>query len=247
MAHTNSTTHYEYPQFIGTDKPGWLTDVNNAYSALDTDIYNAQTKADDAYTLADTADGKSDNATLTANSALTNAGTANTNIGTMANLETTEKSSLVGAINEINGDINKFNLTNFSSYTGDDIVVTGGTLTTKAGTLYVATNDDGSIFKFYTNGLKCGYSGAGSWTCKISTDVRPSSNIEIAGGLKMFLDSGSEPYWISGCSFTVKTNGDIEFSFAKSLSNDYYQYFYFPACLYFAKDFGDTPTPEPNA
>lgn len=105
MAHTNSTSHYEYPQFIGTDKPGWLTDVNTAYSDIDGDIYTAQTKADDAYTLANTADGKADNATLTANSALTNAGTANTNIGVMANLTTTDKTSLVGAINEVDGEI----------------------------------------------------------------------------------------------------------------------------------------------
>ena len=101
MAHTNSTTHYEYPQFIGTDKPGWLTDVNTAYSDIDGDIYEAKTKADDAYTLADTANGKADNAIQTANTANNSAGTANTNIGTMADLETTDKTSLVGAINEV--------------------------------------------------------------------------------------------------------------------------------------------------
>lgn len=120
MAHTNSTTHYEYPQFIGTDKPGWLTDVNTAYSDIDTDIYTAQTKADSAYTLADTADGKADNAQLTANTAVTNAGTANTNIGTMANLTTTEKTSLVGAINEIDGDIG--DLTNLDTESKSNLV-----------------------------------------------------------------------------------------------------------------------------
>ena len=48
MAHTNSTTHYELPQFVTTDKPAWLTDFNGAMSAIDTGIYNAQDKADDA-------------------------------------------------------------------------------------------------------------------------------------------------------------------------------------------------------
>lgn len=38
MAHTNSTTNYGLPQFIGTDKPGWLTDVNSAYTAIDTQM-----------------------------------------------------------------------------------------------------------------------------------------------------------------------------------------------------------------
>ena len=48
MAHTNSTTHYALPQFTTTDKPAWLTDVNNAYVAIDTGIYNAKKAGDDA-------------------------------------------------------------------------------------------------------------------------------------------------------------------------------------------------------
>lgn len=48
MAHTNSTTNYALPQFLSTDKPAWLTDVNPAYSAIDTGIHNAQVAADNA-------------------------------------------------------------------------------------------------------------------------------------------------------------------------------------------------------
>lgn len=48
MAHTNATTHYSLPQFLSTDKPAWLTDVNPAYQAIDTAIYNAKDAADDA-------------------------------------------------------------------------------------------------------------------------------------------------------------------------------------------------------
>ena len=72
MAHTNSTTHYSLPQFVTSDKPAWLTDVNGAMSAIDTGIYDAQTKANtadgnatqalsdaaDAQSTANTADGK---------------------------------------------------------------------------------------------------------------------------------------------------------------------------------------------
>lgn len=50
MAHTNSTTHYSLPQFLTTDKPAWLTDINNAFSDLDTAVYNAQSKANTADT-----------------------------------------------------------------------------------------------------------------------------------------------------------------------------------------------------
>lgn len=43
MSHTNTTTNYNLPQFIGSDTPGWLTDVNGAMSAIDAAIYARQT------------------------------------------------------------------------------------------------------------------------------------------------------------------------------------------------------------
>ena len=81
MAHTNSTTNYNLPQFITTDKPAWLTDVNNAYSAIDTAIHSAQTKADSAYADAGAAQGD-------ATSALTNAAAADAKAtGALASIE----------------------------------------------------------------------------------------------------------------------------------------------------------------
>lgn len=68
MSHTNSTTNYNLPQFITTDKPAWLTDVNNAYSAIDTAIKNAKDAGDNAQT--------------DATQALSNAGTAQTKANT---------------------------------------------------------------------------------------------------------------------------------------------------------------------
>lgn len=35
MPHTNSTSNYQLPQFLGSDKPQWLTDVNPAYETID--------------------------------------------------------------------------------------------------------------------------------------------------------------------------------------------------------------------
>lgn len=69
MSHTNSTTNYSLPQFVTTDKPAWLTDVNNAYTAIDTGIHNAQTKAD-------TADNNATQALSDASAASTAAATA---------------------------------------------------------------------------------------------------------------------------------------------------------------------------
>ena len=48
MAHTNSTTNYGLPQFVPTDKPAWLTDVNGAFYTIDTAIDAAKDTADNA-------------------------------------------------------------------------------------------------------------------------------------------------------------------------------------------------------
>lgn len=42
MSHTNSTANYNLPQFVGTDTPGWLTDVNGAMADIDAAIYARQ-------------------------------------------------------------------------------------------------------------------------------------------------------------------------------------------------------------
>lgn len=57
MSHTNSTTNYGLPQFLGTDKPSWLGDVNNAYADIDTQMKANADAASAAYTKADGADG----------------------------------------------------------------------------------------------------------------------------------------------------------------------------------------------
>lgn len=80
MSSTNKTTNYELSQFIGADKPAWLSDYNTDMSKIDAGVYTAQTTAT-------AADGKAD--------------TNTTNIGTLSNLTTTAKTNLVAAINEV--------------------------------------------------------------------------------------------------------------------------------------------------
>ena len=48
MGHTNSTANYNLPQFVTTDKPAWLTDINGAFSDIDTAIDAAKDAADAA-------------------------------------------------------------------------------------------------------------------------------------------------------------------------------------------------------
>lgn len=46
MSHTNETLNYQLPQFVGSDKPAWLTDINGAFSDIDAAIYAAKSEAD---------------------------------------------------------------------------------------------------------------------------------------------------------------------------------------------------------
>lgn len=128
--HTNSTPNYNLPQFVSTDKPTWLGDVNGAMSAIDTAVAGvnstatgADSKADNAVTTANTAATTAGNAATlaetantNANSALTTAGNAataaqsaqstagavDTKVGALTDLTTTDKTSVVAAINEVN-------------------------------------------------------------------------------------------------------------------------------------------------
>lgn len=77
MSSTNKTTHYNLSQYVSTDKPTYLVDYNADMSAIDSGIYAAKSEAD----------------------------TNTTSIGTLSNLTTTEKTNLVGAINEVDGNV----------------------------------------------------------------------------------------------------------------------------------------------
>ena len=124
MGHTNSTANLALPQFIGTDKPTWLSDVNGAFAALDTYAGNNDAALAITDAKADTAIGDAASAVTTAGNAATTAGNAaatataantvagnaltvangiNSKVGVLTDLTTTDKSTVVNAINEVNG------------------------------------------------------------------------------------------------------------------------------------------------
>ena len=124
MGHTNSTANLALPQFIGTDKPTWLSDVNGAFAAIDAyagtndaalaitdakadtavnDAASAVTTATNAANTAGTASTQATNAVTVAGNALTVANGINSKVGVLTDLTTADKSSVVNAINEVNG------------------------------------------------------------------------------------------------------------------------------------------------
>lgn len=154
---TNKTTHYELSQYVSSDLPTYLVDYNSDMSKIDTGINTAQTTADTASTAATNAATAASSAQTTANTAVTNAATAQsgvdtnaTAIGTLANLDTTVKSSLVAATNEVVGKIG--NLTNLTTDSKTDIVSAINSIETKIEELdNYSTNEADTGMKWIDN------------------------------------------------------------------------------------------------
>ena len=246
MSSTNSTSHYELSQFVGSDKPAWLTDYNADMSKIDTGVYQAQTTATGA-------DGKAD---------------ANTTaIGTIANLTTDAKTNLVAAINEVDSHADTAQGTatnaattagsakttadglalfvNINDYNNLTPVITTGTGTIVTSNMKIATNSDKSLAKIYGN-ITVNFSSSGGGIISMPSSLRPSSDITINGGLlfNLFPTAGDKVADAGNMSFTIKTNGDIEITEMNSSywgSNAGNIKLTFINSVLFIKDFGDTP------
>lgn len=253
MSHTNSTTNYNLPQFIGTDKPAWLGDINPAMSAIDTAIKNASDSAS-------TADGKATTAqsdvTTLGNTVTTLQGTVSTQ-GTQITSNTSAISTLTSGLNSATTDLNafiqKFNLNSYSKPAAGNAFAN----------LTLAQNSDGSIFKFYgmqqivTSGSAVslsetsipGLPGIYGVATGLTLATAPESAYTVScAGLYVCTDTNgttlrSGPRWMD---FSVGTDGKI-YMISRSDSsswnipaNSVARFNMYP-CLYFNLSFGDSP------
>lgn len=259
FASTNKTTHYNLSQYVSSDKPTYLVDYNDDMSAIDTAIYGAKTQADLGVTNASTAQTTAETAQSTANTAVTNAGTAqstaNANsvkIGDLANLNTTAKSNVVSAINEVKSEnvsqnsnilanenaiealANKFNLTSITKYTGNQMTPDTGIIQSYS-ELTIACNSDGSIAKIYGT-IYASRTTTGSMQITITnTNLRPSEAITInPAGISYYNVTNA----VIGESIDIATNGTITLKLDMA-GNTESRHTFIP-CLYFLSDFGDT-------
>ena len=237
MASTNKTTHYNLSQYVGSDKPTYLTDYNNDMSAIDTGIYNAQSKADTAFANAGTADGKADTAITNAGLAQGDASTALTRIGTMANLNTTEKTNLVGAINEVKttaDEINKFNLTSITTYNKDSQGVSVEGCTIDSGSITIAKNSDGSICKVYGS-LTLNKTAQGGYITIANSGIVPTEEFNVSpAGIEYDTVNNS----VRGTSITFQTNGSIKLNIWGASATHTSRAVFIPFII-FVKNFGD--------
>ena len=97
MAHTNKTTNYELPQYVGSDIINPLVDTNDAYQTIDTQM---KANADAAAEAASAASGVGDRAT-TLEGKVEALETQNG-----SEVLTTTAQTLSGAVNEIDGELN---------------------------------------------------------------------------------------------------------------------------------------------
>lgn len=239
MASTNKTTNYELSQFLGTDKPAWLSDYNTDMNKIDT-----QMKAN--------ADGVT--------SVTGTAGATATALGDITNLATTDKTSAVSAINEVNTkvttaqntansassaantantNIAKFNLSEKSTLTPS---ANKGTIEASLTSIQFATDTTDSVFKIYGRLYIDNLSGqTGTFTITLgTTSLRPSSSYSIntAAIVNRIYSNGRSD--TVPRNITVGTNGVITIEDtlpAGGLITDYS--LMLPPCLYFNSDFGD--------
>lgn len=230
MSHTNSTANLGLPQFIGSDKPTWLSDVNGAFAAIDSyagsndaalaitdgkadtaiaDASNAVTTAGNAATTAGNAAATATNANTVAGNALTIVNNTAAKMGDLTQLVTTDKSTLVAAINEVAGSI--------SAPAAQDVTYdnTGSGLT--------ATDVQAAIDELAQGG------GVGAWT--LAGTETGTTPISVPAGSKELLaivsPTGSESFVIpipvaalSGTATTFSTGRYISASSNASVSVD---------------------------
>lgn len=246
MASTNKTPNYDLSQFLGSDKPAWLSDYNQDMSKIDTAV---KTVADSATG----ADGKAD-----ANTAA---------IGTLSNLNTDTQANLVAAVNEVNSKAGTAQTTaNNAATTGSQAKTKADalenylklsetaslTFTTNKGVidstahLNVRRNSSGSLGKIYGNIFIRNLEGQTGELIITTSDTgfRPTQAITFDGCAYMRVESTSYHIFRTiPVQYTLNTDGTITFSYP-NMNDIYAANVMFPAVLLFIVDFGDTIIPE---
>lgn len=99
FAHTNQTANYDLPQFVGTDKPTWLGDFNEAMSDIDTGMHK---NASDIATMQSDVTNAAQAASQASQDVATLTGTVNTLSGTVSSVQTTANNASQTASSALN-------------------------------------------------------------------------------------------------------------------------------------------------
>ena len=99
FAHTNQTANYDLPQFVGTDKPTWLGDFNEAMSDIDAGMHK---NASDIASMQSDVSAATQAASKASSDVTTLTGTVTTLSGTVASVQTTANNASQTASSALN-------------------------------------------------------------------------------------------------------------------------------------------------
>lgn len=242
MASTNKTTNYNLSQYVGSDKPTYLGDYNGDMQKIDTQMKANADSASSANSLATTAKSTADLAEEHAQTAITNANTADgkavvaQNSASQANLTSQQALALAQS----------FNLNTYEQIDNNDILCPDGIVDVSNSSVTVAKNSDGSLAKIYGIIIVNLSNHTGPVRISFPTSLRPTTEFTIQNAyIRRFTKNIPAQYYITLNSITVKTNGTVELFASPSSSDDIAVNSYLLPCLYWIKDFGDTPV-NPN-
>ena len=244
MSSTNKTTNYNLSQFIGSDKPAWLADYNTDMGKIDT-----QMKAN--------ADASTANAgNITSNT---------TAIGDLTALNTTAKSNLVVAVNEVNASAgtaqgtaesaaNNANsakteadaLTRYLSITQKGKInptVSGGTIG-NINELYYALNADGTLGKIYGR-FRYTVNSTGITSVTLPVPAISTDEAFTISSMVFYTSSNQGNITILNArDAVVNTNGNIVIEMPSGQAVGSSIYIWIPPCIFFFTDFGDVVNPN---
>lgn len=258
MASTNRTEYYNLPQYVGTDKPTYLVDFNQAMASIDAGIHAAKLKADNNENNISSLDSTVGSLSTTVGqhtTSISNLSTGVTNlngaVGDITDLNTTDKSSVVNAVNEVNIKASNFlNFTNITTYNYNQITYNNCTSRSQ-GSITVCLDANMEYAKIYTNGsLNINKTSSGDFSVTIpDIGYRPSSQFTVNGG-GFVINCGTNyiPTAVNSAPITFNTDGSLTISgtvSAASQSGNYnYSKIFLINSVIVLKDFSDVPQPE---
>ena len=260
FGHTNETTNYDLPQFIGTDKPTWLGDFNTAMSTIDTAVGTNASAITSLGTRVTSAEGVASQASSDVASLTSTVNTLSGNVQTVTTTANNAQSTATSALNTANSadgkadtnasaissldtrmDTAEANIANFNltTYNTASVTRSTGTYDFNNQSLSYALNSDGSLAKIYGQVTATNVSSNG--VAVMSTPLRPSSNLTISGGAIGFRYTSNFNFeGANAVSYTIKTDGTIEIPISVSTTGGTNRIIFINSLLY-VKDFGDTP------
>lgn len=240
MSHTNTTTNYNLPQFVGTDKPSWLTDVNGAMTSIDTQMKanaDSATSASGLAQSASTAVGDITNLNTTNKTNVVSAiNEVNSNLITTANTATTAGTTATNASTAVNDLITYLSLTSYNTLTATSST---GYLTLASSTLKSAVNANGTFGRIYGKIDIVGSGNANATITLSDTGFRPSESFNVTGFAYAIINADTTyARYFNDLTLTFNTDGTVTISglgvFAGMGGRIFMQ-----TGLIFAEDFGD--------